>query len=100
MILIMGGLKSLDKYKIAETENYSKKINSGKYGHLYKKIFEDVYPILKNNPFFGRNIKKLKGVYKEVYRFRTGSYRLFYKVIEKDSIIFIIDIETRQESYK
>jgi mRNA interferase RelE/StbE len=85
----------LDKYKIAETENYSKK-----YEHLYRKISEDVYPILKNNPFWGGNIKKLKGEYKEVYRFRIGNYRLFYKVEEQKLIIFIVDIQSRQDAYK
>jgi len=90
----------LNKYKIAETENYSKKINSKKYNHLYQKIFEDVYPMLKNNPFFGANIKKLKGEYKDIYRFRMGNYRLFYKVEEPGSIIFMINIESRQDAYK
>ena len=90
----------MDKYKIAETENYSKKINSRKYDHLYQKIFDDVYSILKANPFFGKNIKKLKGEYKDIYRFRIGNYRLFYKIDEKQSAIFIIDIEKRQDAYK
>ena len=88
------------KYIIAETENYSKKISSKGYGHLYKKIFDDVYPILRSNPFFGANIKKLKGEYKDIYRFRIGNYRLFYKVEEQESLIFIIDIESRQDAYK
>ena len=90
----------MDKCKIAETENYSKKINSKKYSHLSKKIFEDIYPILRSNPFFGANIKKLKGEYKDIYRFRIASYRLFYKVDEQKRIVFILDIETRQDSYK
>jgi mRNA interferase RelE/StbE len=90
----------LDKYKLAETETFSKKINTRKYSHLYKKIFEDVYPVLRNNPFFGVNIKKLKGEYKEIYRFRIGDYRLFYKVNEKEYIIFILDIENRKYAYK
>ena len=98
MILIMDGTKSLDKYKIAETENYSTKINSRKFKNLYQKIYQDIYPILKNNPFFGSNIKKLKGEFKDIYRFRIGDYRLFYK-IEKE-IIFIIDIENRKDAYK
>ena len=89
-----------DKFRIAETESYSKKINSKKYSHLYQKIFDDVYPMIKNNPFFGASIKKLKGEYKDIYRFRIGDYRLFYKVEEKESIIFIIDIEKRQDAYK
>jgi mRNA interferase RelE/StbE len=90
----------LDKYKIAETETFSKKVNTRKYGRLYKKIFEDVYPVLRNNPFFGANIKKLKGEYKEIYRFRIGDYRLFYTVNEKEFIIFVINIENRKDAYK
>ena len=96
----MDGIKSLDKYIIAETENYSKKINSKKYNHLCRKIVEDVYPLLRNNPFFGGNIKKLKGEYKDIYRFRIGNYRLFYTIEEQKSIVFIIDIEKRQDAYK
>jgi mRNA interferase RelE/StbE len=90
----------LDKYKIAETETFSKKISTGKYGRLYKKIFEDVYPVLRNNPFFGANIKKLRGEYKEIYRFRIGDYRLFYKVDEKEFIVFVITVENRKDAYK
>jgi len=90
----------LDDYKIAETDTFSKKINVRKFTHLYKKILNDIYPILKNNPFFGVNIKKLKGKYKEIYRFRIGDYRLFYKIDELEKIIFIINIENRQDAYK
>jgi len=50
----------LDKYKIAETETFSKKMNSNKFKHLYNKIVMDVYPILRNNPYYGINIKILK----------------------------------------
>ena len=47
------------KYKIAETETFEKKINSIKYKSLYQKITDYVYPILRENPYFGPNIKKL-----------------------------------------
>jgi mRNA interferase RelE/StbE len=90
----------LGNYKIAEVETFSKKISARKYSHLYKKIFEDVYPILRINPFFGTNIKKLKGPYKEICRFRIGDYRLFYKIDEKEYIVFIINIEDRKDTYK
>jgi len=90
----------LNDFKIAETETFSKKINSKKFNNLYRKIVEDIYPILKNNPFFGSNIKKLKGAYKDVYRFRIGDYRLFYKIDEQESIIFVLNIENRQDAYK
>ena len=90
----------MNDFKIAETETFSKKINSKKFNNLYRKIVEDIYPILKNNPFFGSNIKKLKGAYKDVYRFRIGDYRLFYKIDEQESIIFVLNIENRQDAYK
>ena len=87
-------------YKIAETETFEKKINIQKYKFLYKKIKDYVYPILRENPFFGPNIKKLKGEYRELYRYRIGEYRLFYKINEETVIIFIIDIENRKDAYK
>jgi mRNA interferase RelE/StbE len=90
----------LDNYKIAETETFFKKINSRRFNRLYQKIHDDVYPILRQNPFFGVNIKKLKGEYKELYRFRIGDYRLFYKIEETEKIIFIVNIENRKDAYK
>lgn len=71
-----------------------------KYKSLYQKIKTYVYPILRENPFYGPQIKKLKGNYKEIYRFRIGSYRLFYKVSQKTVLIFILDIEMRKDAYK
>ena len=90
----------MTNYRIAETETFSRKINSKKFNRLYKKIMENVYPILKNNPFFGSHIKKLKDEFKEVYRFRIGDYRLFYKIDEQKSLIFILNIENRKDAYK
>jgi mRNA interferase RelE/StbE len=90
----------LDNYTIAETETFSKKIHSRKFSHLYQKIYEDVYPMLRQNPFFGSNIKRLRGEYGELYRFRIGDHRLFYKVEETEKIIFIVNIENRKDAYK
>ena len=87
-------------YKIAETDTFSKKIKSAKYSSLYKKITDYVYPLLRLNPFFGPNIKKLKGELKDIYRYRIGDYRLFYKISEETVIIFILDIEARKDAYR
>lgn len=90
----------MDKFKIAETETFEKKIKTPKYKVLYQKITDYVYPILRENPYFGPNIKKLKGNYKEVYRFRIGDCRLFYKISEETIMIFILTIEPRKDAYK
>jgi len=90
----------LANYKIAETDTFSKKIRNTKYASLYKKINDYVYPLLRLNPFFGPNIKKLKGEFKDVYRYRIGDFRLFYKISEETVIIFILDIEARKDAYR
>ncbi|MCF7954118.1 MAG: type II toxin-antitoxin system mRNA interferase toxin, RelE/StbE family [Spirochaetales bacterium] len=88
------------RYKIAETESFLKIIEKYEHKRLYKKIKEYVYPLLKRNPFYGPNIKKLKGDYSAFYRFRIGDYRLFYTIDNEKIIIFIIDIRHRKDAYK
>jgi len=56
-------------FRIAETDIFLKTIEKNEYKKLYKKIKEYVYPILKRNPYYGPNIKRLKGKYSEFYRF-------------------------------
>ena len=75
-------------------------MTSAKFKALYKKITDYVYPILRENPYYGPNIKKLKGDYRDVYRFRIGDYRLFYTVSEETVIVFVLDIENRKDAYK
>ena len=100
LISALEGTLLLNKYKIAETRTFNKKIKNKKYETLYNKITDYVYPILRSNPYFGPNIKKLKGEFKDIYRYRIGDFRLFYKVSEETVIVFIIDIEARKDAYK
>ena len=55
--------KLSNQFQIAETDTFLKNISDKKYSFLYTKIKSYVYPILKNNPFFGANIKKLKVIF-------------------------------------
>lgn len=89
-----------DDYSIAETDSFRKKIEHRDLKHLYSKITDYVYPQLKKNPFFGNNIKKLKGEFEGIYRYRIGSFRLFYTIDSDRIIIFILDIEKRKDSYQ
>jgi len=90
----------LSNFKIAETETFQKKIQTREYRTLYRKITEYVYPLLRENPFFGPNIKKLKGNLRDLYRFRIGEYRLFYKIEENTVMVFIITVEKRKDAYR
>ena len=88
------------KYKIAETQTFQREIEKHIYKNTYKKIVDYVYPILRDNPFFGPNIKRLKGNYSEYFRYRVGQYRIFYKVSSETVTVFIISIDHRKDAYR
>jgi mRNA interferase RelE/StbE len=78
---------------------FQRSISKKEFVKIYNKIKTYVYPQLRINPFFGNNIKKLKGEFKDVYRYRIGEYRLFYQVDEKQLLIFIMDVVKRKDAY-
>jgi len=88
-----------NRFEIAETETFQRSISKKEFVKIYNKIKTYVYPQLRINPFFGKNIKKLKGEFKDVYRYRIGEYRLFYQIDEKHILIFIMDIVKRKDAY-
>ena len=71
-----------------------------RFRRIYEKIRNHVYPQLRANPFFGNNIKKLKGSCSGVYRYRIGDYRLFYVVDGPRVMVFVFDISDRKDSYR
>jgi mRNA interferase RelE/StbE len=87
-----------NRFEIAETETFQRSISKKEFVKIYNKIKTYVYPQLRINPFFGKNIKRLKGEFKDVYRYRIGEYRLFYQVDEKQILIFIMDIVKRKDA--
>lgn len=88
----------LSKYKIAETKSFEK-IKKKIDKKLYSKIENFVYPQLKENPFYGSNIKKLKDNLEGYYRYRIGNYRLFYLIEDEKLIIVVVDFRHRQQAY-
>jgi mRNA interferase RelE/StbE len=95
----METIRLFHNYEIAETTSFQKEIKKIGSLNIYSKIKNVVYPQLKKNPYFGSNIKKLKGEFDGVYRFRIGDYRLFYKIDKEKVIIFILSLKPRKDSY-
>jgi mRNA interferase RelE/StbE len=89
----------LSEFKIAETDHFRKQMDKQNSKKLYSKIESFVYPQLRKNPFFGPNIKKLKGEFEGYYRFRIGNYRLFYRIDKQKVIVFILEIADRKDAY-
>jgi mRNA interferase RelE/StbE len=85
-------------FQIAESKTFEK-TKQKTDENLLKKIENIVYPQLRKNPFYGINIKKLKGEFKGYYRYRIGDYRLFYLIEQEKIIIVIVDLKKRKDSY-
>jgi len=90
-------MKSFE-FQIAETKTFIK-VRKKMSPKLYSKIKNIVYPQLKANPFFGTNIKKLKGEFENYYRYRIGNYRLFYLIENEKVLVVIVDLKHRQKAY-
>jgi len=85
---------------IAETEFFQRLIQKPYLQPLYLKIKDYIYPQLRQNPFFGINIKKLKGDLGKFYRCRIGNHRLFYTIDKNKAMVFVITLKDRKDSYQ
>ncbi|MBN1500178.1 MAG: type II toxin-antitoxin system RelE/ParE family toxin [Spirochaetes bacterium] len=88
----------MSKYKIFETDQFISDLHSVPKqfrNTIEKKIHQYMYKQIVDNPFYGKNIKKLKGFKPETWRYRIGNYRLFYEIDNSRKIIFIIAIDDR-----
>lgn len=91
------------KYKIFETDQFTEDLLQdfeGQGGRIRKKLIEFVYPQLRKNPYFGKNIKKLRNYKPETWRYRIGKYRFFYEIYEKEHMVYMIAADARKDSYK
>ncbi|MDQ1337741.1 MAG: mRNA interferase RelE/StbE [Campylobacterota bacterium] len=85
-------------FLIAEANSFVK-IKNKIDKKLYDKIVSVVYPQLRKNPFFGTNIKKLRGEFEGYYRYRIGNHRLFYLVENEKIVVIVVDLKHRQNAY-
>jgi len=89
----------LSDFLISEGKTFEK-IKQSIDKKLYIKITNIVYPQLRQNPYYGTNIKKLKGEFEGYYRYRIGDYRLFYLIDDGKIIVVVVDLRHRQNAYE
>lgn len=90
------------KYRIFETDQFIEDISQdfeGQGDRIRKKLSEFVYPQLRENPYLGKNIKKLKNYKPDTWRYTIGKYRFFYEIDEKDRMIYMTTADARKDSY-
>jgi mRNA interferase RelE/StbE len=92
----------LVRFKIFETDQFLKDLSQsfkGQGERVRKKLFSYVYPQLRENPYFGKNIKKLKNYKPQTWRYRVGDYRFFYEIDEQEMIVYMITADDRKDTY-
>ena len=92
----------LIKFKIFETNQFMKDLEGdfgGQQPQIIRKLQNYVYPQIKANPYFGKNIKKLVNYKPETWRYRIGNYRFFYEIDDKEKIIYMVAADSKQKAY-
>jgi mRNA interferase RelE/StbE len=93
----------LNNYRIFETEEFLKKfekLDAPDKAFVKEKLSSYIYPQLGVEPYFGKNVKKLKGYVPDTWRYRVGKFRIFYTIEQEDGIIFILTIDHRKDAYR
>ena len=75
-------------------------MQSSAFRRHYPRIVEGIYPRLRTNPYYGPNIKRLRGELSGVSRYRIGDYRLFYSIDAQRSLVFVLDFVHRRNAYR
>ncbi|MCK5306788.1 MAG: type II toxin-antitoxin system RelE/ParE family toxin [Candidatus Omnitrophica bacterium] len=92
----------MTNFKLFETSQFLKNLEGefgGQQKRIKRKLRSYVYPQLKQQPHFGKNIKKLRDYKPETWRYRIGDYRFFYEVDDHKKIVFMISADNRANAY-
>jgi len=92
----------LADFRIFETDQFQKdlkQIARSGMPALVRKLYEHVYPQLRLNPQAGANIKRLKGPYSDIWRYRIGAWRFFYTIDDQRRIVSMTAASHRSRAY-
>ena len=93
----------MNNYRVFETEEFRSsldRLDSEQKRFVESKLKKYVYPQIKEQPYYGTNIKKLQGYIPETWRYRLGQFRLFYGIDEHTRIVSIVTIDDRKDAYR
>ena len=97
------GVSSLNKYRIFETEEFSKKLaklDARNSAYIKDKLINYIYPQIRKEPHFGKNIKKLKEYTPHTWRYRIGKFRVFYTIERNELLILMLTLDHRKDAYR
>ena len=92
----------MNKFTVIETEGFLEDLNldfSGQKDRVLIKLKEFVYPQLSHQPYFGKNIKKLRNYKPDTWRYRIGDFRFFYEIDDQKHLVVMIAADHRRDAY-
>jgi len=63
-------------------------------------LLEKVFPVIKENPYSGEKVLNRKNVFKFKYIYKKVHYRIAYLILNKELIIIILKVGSRENFYK
>ena len=90
-------------YRIFETRQFLRdleRLGPAAQKRLEAKLRQHVYPILRDNPHLGPNIKRLKNWEPPTWRYRVGGWRFFYEIEERDRVVSLTAADHRRQAYR
>ena len=92
----------LTNFRILETKQFQDDLQQdfeGQRSRILDKLKTVVYPQLRENPFVGPQIKKLKNYRPSTWRYRIQHIRFFYEIDDDSYIISMIAATARKDAY-
>ena len=85
-------------FKLVFTKNAAKYY--GKIDDKGKRLLNQCFDHLRENPLAGASAKRLHGELEGLYRYRVGGLRVIYKVEVEKIVVLVVAIGSRGDIYK
>ena len=90
-------------YEILETRQFRRdleRLGLATQKRMEAKLRQYVYPLLRENPHWGPNIKRLKNWDPATWRYRVGEWRFFYELDDAQRLVMMTAADHRKEAYR
>jgi len=92
-----------EAYRIFETARFQAVFGRitppGLRERLEETLRQRIYPRLAAEPHHGTGIRKLRGYEPDTWRYRLGSWRLFYVIDDAKRVVSLLTIRPRKDAY-
>jgi mRNA interferase RelE/StbE len=93
----------LSEFRVFETEEFVRslgRLQPQDSIRIRRKLETHVFPQVRQEPFFGPNIRKFHGCSPGTWRYRIGMFRIFYAVDAKENVIYMLSLDFRRDAYR